>query len=293
MPEISEFKKETLRELGRRLREVRLETGSGATELARRVGWSPSKCSRIESGKRTSTTVDDVATYLAGCGAEDKYENICGFLREAEGRFREWAEVEKSGLNAAQQEILPLWESTRQFRAYAGWVLPGPLQTREYALTILQSLRERRGLLPDDAAAAATRREYVQKYLADKSKSFELVIEESVLRRGFGDPQMSLNQLMRLLDVRKMRTVQLGIIPARRDVCDRSTVWPAEDFWIFDDDRVKLELVSSAVDLSTPYDLEQYGKVFTLLQEQAVYGTQAVEIVKAAMAMVVKQWHET
>ncbi|MFG2224517.1 Scr1 family TA system antitoxin-like transcriptional regulator [Streptomyces sp. NPDC048644] len=292
MPEVSKFKKEALRELGRRLREVRLDAGLQSTELARRTGWSASKCSRIEYGRRTSTTVDDVAEYLAGCEAEDRYEELCGFLREAEGRFREWSDVERLGLNAAQQEILPLWESTHQFRAYASWVIPGPLQTREYTRTILNSLRERRGL-PDDVALAVTRREHVQKYLTDKSKNFYLVVEESVLRRGFGEPKTSLGQLMHLLEVmKKMRTVQLGIIPARRDVYDRSTAWPAEDFWIFDDERVKLELVSSAVDLSTRYDLQQYGKVFTLLQSQAVYGTQAVEIVKATMTMVLKQWHE-
>lgn len=291
MPDVSEFKKEALRELGRRLRDIRLEAGLQSTELARRAGWSTSKCSRIEYGKRTSTTLDDVAKYLEGCGAEDRYEELSGFMRETEGRFREWSEVEKLGLNAAQQAILPLWESTRQFRAYASWVMPGPLQTRDYTRIVLDSLRERRGL-PDDVALAVTRREHVQKYLSDKSKNFDLVVEESVLRRGFGEPQTSLSQLMHLLEVMKMRTVQVGIIPARRDVYDRSMVWPAEDFWIFDDCRVKLELVSSAVDLSTRYDLQQYGKVFTLLQSQAVYGTQAVEIVKAAMAMVVKQWHE-
>ncbi|GAA2409613.1 helix-turn-helix transcriptional regulator [Streptomyces pulveraceus] len=291
MPEVSEFKKEALRELGRRLREIRLGVGLQSAELARKVGWSASKCSRIESGQRTSTMVDDVAKYLKGCGQEERLEELCGFLREAEGRFREWSEVEKLGLSAAQQAIVPLWESTRQFRAYSSWVIPGPLQTREYTHIILDSLQERRGM-PNDIALAVTWREYVQKYLSDKSRNFDFVVEESVLRRGFREPQTSIRQLMHLLEIMKMRTVQLGIIPARRDLYDRRSAWPAEDFWIFDDSRVKLELVSSAVDLSTRYDLQQYGKVFTLLQAQAVYGTQATEIVKAAMAMTVKQWHE-
>ncbi|WP_405937493.1 helix-turn-helix domain-containing protein [Streptomyces sp. NBC_00726] len=291
MPEVSEFKKEALRELGRRLREVRLGAGLQSAELARRVGWSASKCSRIESGMRTSTTPDDVAKYLGGCGAEDRFDEICGFLREAQERFREWSDVERLGLNSAQQSIAPLWESTRQFRAYSSWVIPGPLQTREYSRIILDSLRERRGLL-DDVDLAATRREHVQKYLSDRSKSFDLIVEESVLRRGFGDPQASINQLLHLLEVMQTRKVQFGIIPARRDVYDRSTVWPAEDFWIFDDSRVKLELVSSTVDLTTRYDLKQYGKVFTLLQAQATYGTQAAEIVKAVLSTAVSHWRE-
>ncbi|MFI7337262.1 Scr1 family TA system antitoxin-like transcriptional regulator [Streptomyces sp. NPDC050085] len=291
MSEVSEFKREALRELGRRLRGIRHEAGLQAADLVRLTGWSKTKCSRIESGSRLTTSAGDVRTYLRACGLEGQHEDLCDFVRDTEARFREWSKIERPGLVEAQRAILPLWESTRHYRAYASWVIPGPLQTREYTSVILDSLRVRRGL-PDDVVLAATHREQVQKYLSDKGRCFDLLIEEAVLRRGFGNPEISIQQSMHLLKVMQLKTVQLGIIPLARDVRDRHLVWPAEDFWIFDEQRVKLELVSTAADLSTKYDLQQYDRVFSLLQGQAVYGPLAVQIVKRATEMFVNQWQE-
>ncbi|MFL6120051.1 helix-turn-helix domain-containing protein, partial [Actinophytocola sp.] len=46
------------RELGGMLREVREKAGLSATELAHKLGWSTTTLSRIENGRRPSTTTD-------------------------------------------------------------------------------------------------------------------------------------------------------------------------------------------------------------------------------------------
>src|SRR4051794_15417332 len=56
------------RELGAALRRVREEARYTGNELARRLGWSPSKVSRIETGDRNTSEVD-TALYAAYCGA--------------------------------------------------------------------------------------------------------------------------------------------------------------------------------------------------------------------------------
>jgi len=56
------------RELGGMLRRVREKSGLSGDALARMLGWSPSVVSRMEIGRRPSTTTD-VIQYLVMCGA--------------------------------------------------------------------------------------------------------------------------------------------------------------------------------------------------------------------------------
>lgn len=57
------------RELGGELRRARERAALHGSDLARVLGWSTSKVSRLESGTRGTSEVD-VAVYLASCGVE-------------------------------------------------------------------------------------------------------------------------------------------------------------------------------------------------------------------------------
>ncbi|WP_408055449.1 helix-turn-helix domain-containing protein [Streptomyces radicis] len=54
--------------LGKRLREIRKDSGLTARELASRAGWHESKCSRIENGP-TGPSDDDLRSWALHCGA--------------------------------------------------------------------------------------------------------------------------------------------------------------------------------------------------------------------------------
>ena len=87
------------------------------------------------------------------CGAGDQAPDLIASLRAAEGMWVEWRRLEGTGLNRAQAARLPLYERTRQFRAYGCWVLPGLIQTGAYTRAVLRAAQQRRGL-PDDLEAA-------------------------------------------------------------------------------------------------------------------------------------------
>ena len=55
------------RQLGAELRRERERFGVNLRELAAQLGWSASKVSRMEAGRRGTLTAD-VAIYLARCG---------------------------------------------------------------------------------------------------------------------------------------------------------------------------------------------------------------------------------
>ena len=54
--------------------------------------------------------------------------------------------------------MIPLWESTREFRIYSPFLIPGPVQTAAYIRALLKAVRDRRPNLVDhvtnDQAAA-------------------------------------------------------------------------------------------------------------------------------------------
>ncbi|MGQ4516886.1 helix-turn-helix domain-containing protein [Streptomyces sp. DW26H14] len=77
------------RALGRRLRELRLDAGLTAREVARRAGWHESKCSRLEHG-RSSPSDQDIRVWASACGAQDQIPDLTATARGIEGMYVEW-----------------------------------------------------------------------------------------------------------------------------------------------------------------------------------------------------------
>jgi hypothetical protein len=60
--------------------------------------------------------------------------------------------------------------------------------------------------------------------------------------------------------------------------------WPVEDFWIFDDERVAVELVTGRLTITQPREIAAYERMFGELAGLAVYGAQARSLITAAIA---------
>lgn len=264
--------------LGKRLREIRKDSGLTARELASRAGWHESKCSRIENG-RTTPSDDDLSVYTQHCGAEDQTADLVATARNIEGAYVEWRRMERSGLRRAQESVIPLWERTRHFRAYSSWLIPGPLQTCSYIEALLTSIRDRRAL-PDDLQAAVQVRVDKQRVLYEGGRTFAVILEESVLRHQIGGADTMAGQLGHLLSLATLPNVSLGVVPLS---ADRSALWPVEDFWIFDDAQVNVELVSAFLTITQPHEVSMYAQNFAGLAELAVYGAAVRSLITSAI----------
>jgi len=225
--------------LGDRLRELRRDAGLTAVELAARAGWERTKVSKIEHAARPPSAAD-IRVWCQICGAGNETADLIASLYTAEGMWVEWRRMERSGLRHAQQTRLPLYERTRQFRAYSCWIVPGLIQTEDYTRAVLRAYQQRRGVHDDVEAAVAVRMKR-QRVLRRNQRTAAFLIEESVLRNGFGGPAVMRGQCAHLAEVTTWPAVSLGVIPASRD---RGMAGPVEDFWIFDNDQVNVELVS-------------------------------------------------
>jgi len=263
--------------LGLRLREIRIHTGLTARDLGRLMGRHGSKISRIEHGTVTPSAAD-IRTWCTHCGAPDEAADLVASALVVDGMFVEWHRIERTGLRQEQEAILPIFDRTQRFRAYSSWLVPGMLQTSAYTRAVLEVVTRQRGL-PDDIDDAIASRRDRQRILHQGDHRFAVLIEESVLRGGVASAEVMVSQLGHLIAVSALPRVSLGIVPMRADRC----AWPVEDFWVFDDARVNVELVSGCLTITQPREVAMYMNMFGELAGQSVYGAAARALIASAI----------
>lgn len=263
--------------LAARLRDLRRDAGITGHELALRCGWSPAKSSRIENAK-TSPNDADIRAWCAACGAEDQAPDLIAANRRADEMYVRWKKLHRHGMRRAQDEVLPLYESTTHFRIYVSNVVPGVLQTEAYAASLLSTIAAFQGTVDDSPEAAASRIERSH-VLHHSNRRFAFLIEETVLRYRIGNAETMASQLGYLLAVMALPNVSLGVIPFTA----HRKVWPLEAFYLFDGHRVSVELLTAAVNVSAPSEIAVYAKAFSELAEIAVHGAMARDLITSAI----------
>lgn len=265
-------------QLAERLRDIRLDASLSARALSTAAGWHEAKTSRIESAKQAPSEAD-IHAWCRVCGAIREVPDLIAASRAADSMYIEWRRLNRGGLRRPQEARRPLYERTRLFKAYLSAVVPGWLQTPEYAEALLSAITAFRGT-PDDVGEAVASRMSRNQIVRSGNHRFALLLEETVLRYRIGSPDIMAAQLAYLLEATKLPMVSLGVIPFA--TCGRP-VWPLESFTIFDDERVHIELLSAQVTVTAPSEIMLYARAFEKLSELAVYGTQAHELITAAI----------
>jgi hypothetical protein len=193
--------------------------------------------------------------------------------------YTEWRRLQPAGMRRDQENRVPLWERTKVLKSYVGTVIPGFLQTPEYATALLSSIAGFHGT-PDDVAEAVGVRMQRRRLVQSGQHRFVAVLEEAVLRQVVADARVMAGQLGYLLEATKFPSVALGVIPF--DAAGRQ-VWPLEAFTVFDDARVHIELLSAQVTVTAPSEIVLYARAFDKLAGLAVYGEQARDRISAAI----------
>ena len=270
---------EARQQIADRLREIRLDAGLTKRAVAVAAGWHESKCSRIEHA-RTPPSAEDIRAWCQICRASDQAADLVAASRAADSMWTQWRRLERPGLRRAQESVIPLWESTRQFRIYSSFLVPGPVQTVGYIRALLRAIRDRRPNLVDDIEEAVAVRVAKQHVTCEGDHRFTIVLEENVLRHQIGGADVIREQLRYLRSTMSLPSVTLGIIPF---AADRSLLRPVEMFFLFDDKQVDVELVSGWLRVTQPSEVEMYAEAFRRLSEMAVYGGAARTLISQAI----------
>lgn len=260
-----------------RLDGLRRDAGLTGHEVAVRCGWHKSKASRIARAK-TAPCDADIRAWCEACGAADQAADLIAASRTAESMYVQWRQIHRDGMRRVHEKTVPLYERTTHFRIYASNVLPGVLQTPQYATGLLRSITAFQGT-PDDVADAVRARLARSRVLYEGNHRFALLVEEAVLHYRVCDGPELAAQLRHLREVMTRQNVSLGIIPFRA----RRTVWPLEAFYAFDDSQVAVETLSAEVNITAPSEVHTYLRAFAELSRIAVYGAAARDLIAKAL----------
>jgi transcriptional regulator with XRE-family HTH domain len=259
--------------LGKRLRELRHAAGFSGRELAESLSWPPSKVSKLENGRQTPTD-DDVRGWTRATNAEVETEALLASLHTLEVQHAEWRRILRTGLKPRQQEHIEWDQKTRLFRAFEATVIPGLLQTAQYARArFAEGIRRLK--LPNDINEAVAARVQRQEILYRPDKRFHFVLTEAALRFRLCPTEVMLGQLDRLVSFSALPNVRLGIIGF--DTQYATSPW--HGFWMYDNERVLVETFSAALDLRQPQEIELYGNAFEQLAAVASYERNARTII--------------
>jgi transcriptional regulator with XRE-family HTH domain len=195
------------RRLGAELRRRRESAGVTIENVADRMECSASKISRIETG-HTSATPRDVRDMLGIYGVSgDECEELVQISREA--RQKGWWHPYSTVLTGA---YVGLEAAADSIRAYEQQVVPGLLQTEEYARAMIRAAR------PDISANEVERRVSVRlgrQSLLTQDDPIDLwvVLDEAVVSRPVGGDAVMRAQLQRLVEAADLPNVTIQVLP--------------------------------------------------------------------------------
>jgi transcriptional regulator with XRE-family HTH domain len=264
--------------LGARLRELRADAGLSGKAFAERLGWSASKVSKIETGKQTPTP-DDIRAWAEGAGAPEVLDELVSRVRTLETQYGAWRRQLAAGVRA-RQEAWHLTESAAgEVRNFEAAVIPGLLQTPEYArhmflrTTALHRTKQ-------DIEEGVNARMQRQLALYSPGRTFHFLLWEPALHMLVCPRDVMAGQLDRLAGVFGMSTVQLGIVPLGAEL----SVVPTHGFWLFDDHLVMAETIGAELRLTDPAELTLYRRVWDELAKVAITDHEAHRLIGRARA---------
>lgn len=264
-------------EFGARLRQLREDAGLNGKELAGRLGWNPPKLSKIENGRHTISG-DDLAHWISTLPIQPAVgDELREMLAELRQQYVTWKEAVRGGHQRRQEESVDREARARSIRVVDVGIVPGLLQTADYARSVLLAHANLHGGGEDvhEAVRARMRR---QQILYEGERTIELLMTESALLHPVATPDVMAGQISRLLAIIGTPHVRFGILPTGV----RLPYMLMHNFWLVDD-VVQIETVTAEVTVVDPDEVEIYSKLTDMLWSAAAEGDSARDLLLSAL----------
>ncbi|MGE7390193.1 helix-turn-helix domain-containing protein [Streptomyces sp. NPDC004126] len=185
---------------GARLRSLRVTRGWRQDELGERMGYSSTHVSGVETGRKVPT-LPFARNADRALGTGDVFE-------------REWREMRQGSLLEGFPEFVGYEGRAAEIRLYEVGVIPGLLQTPEYATVLAESAVRRGAITPDQAAERVALVAERQSSLVRRLLPLVFVVlDESCLRRPIGGSAVMDAQLERLIEFADLPNTVLQVAP--------------------------------------------------------------------------------
>ncbi|MCX5381873.1 helix-turn-helix transcriptional regulator [Streptomyces sp. NBC_00083] len=267
------------RRLGQELRRLRELKGMTAEEVAERLLVSQSKISRLENGRRSISQRD--VRDLCGVYEVEDHRIVDSLMQMAkdsrqQGWWHAFGDIPYSVYIGLETDAASL-------RVYDPQVVPGLLQTRQYAEALIA------GALPETAPTDVEKRVNVRLRRQERVKAAEnplrlwVVIDEAALRRRVGGKQLMIDQLESLIEQSQLPHVTVQVLPfsmgAHPGINGQYAILEFPD--ASDSSVVYIEGITSDLYLEKANDVQKYSVMYEHLRAQALNVDQTREFITA------------
>ncbi|MFI5619577.1 helix-turn-helix domain-containing protein [Streptomyces sp. NPDC051567] len=189
--------------LGARLRREREQRGWKQHDLGGRMGYSPTQVSHVETALKNPT--------LPFCRAADA---VLGLAGTEESFEREWLGMKYGALLEGFPGFIGYESRAAEIRLYEVGVIPGLLQTHEYAAVLADAYVARGAITVDQANERVSLIAERQAALVRTPPPLVFVVlDEGCIRRFVGGVAVMSKQLDRLIEFAEQPNAMLQIAP--------------------------------------------------------------------------------
>ncbi|GAA3488930.1 MULTISPECIES: helix-turn-helix domain-containing protein [Streptomyces] len=265
------------RRLGQELRRLRETKGLTAEGVAERLLVSQSKISRLENGRR-SISPRDVRDLCGVYEVEDPrvVESLMQMAKDSrqQGWWHAFGDIPYS-------VYIGLETDAESLRVYEPQVVPGLLQTTEYAEAVIS------GALPESTPEEWKKRVGVRLRRKERITAAAVplrlwaVIDESALCRVVGDRHLMLAQLEHLQELSKLPHVTIQVLPfsagAHTGLSGHYAILEFPE--TTDSSVVYIEGVTSDLYLEKTGDVQKYTVMYEHLRAKAMSAEDSLEYI--------------
>jgi transcriptional regulator with XRE-family HTH domain len=209
------------RQLGDKLRVLREQGGRTSAQVARAVGWSESKISRIETGRTVRVSPGDLDLLCQTYGVDRAIrDELLGLATQANRLPRPrgtsgWLGIRDDALPDPYEELIRYEQDASAIFTYEALLVPGLLQTDEYARAIIaaDSALHEPEIIDQRVAARLARQAVLTRQPAPPELTF--ILDEAVLRRPVGGADVMHRQIRRLVAAGERPNVSVRVVPFR------------------------------------------------------------------------------
>ncbi|MBF6328804.1 helix-turn-helix domain-containing protein [Nocardia transvalensis] len=197
-------------ELVLRLRELREQRGFDSATFAKRVGFTPANWSHVEKGRRV-LTLNSIGPVLDLLDVPDEERaELLGLLSAS--KERGWWAASSALIGPELQRYYGMEYGAESIRSYDSLVIPGLLQTEDYARALISADVMIRPVQVEQLVAVRMRRQ--ARLRGPDRVDFTAVVGEATLLQQIGGPKVLRGQLEYLADlIEELDTVEVRVIP--------------------------------------------------------------------------------
>ncbi|RAY12533.1 transcriptional regulator [Actinomadura craniellae] len=208
------------RRLAAELRALRARKGLSQDDVAEHLESSSNKIVRIENAQ-SSVSASDLRQLLMLFGADaETRDRLLALGRDARKRGGWWS---------SYRDLLPgpyvqLEAEASLVRTYQPSIVPGLLQTADYARAVVRSADSR--ISSDEVERrVAARGKRQERLRAEHPLALRALVDEAALRRGAGDPGTTREQMGHLIEMARLPNVSIRVLAFEAGIYP-SVGWP-------------------------------------------------------------------